>query len=129
MHKAGRLVNQRAGGSLLCFTFDRISTRSRHDVIERRSRPMVWWVRGHSRWESDPRQIEIITPSLQVGNRSSRAEEFFDDSRCGFGRLLEGSLFPAFNDTCIPLAIKRPSPAPIVFTSPLIETEVDPDIS
>src|SRR6516162_6473900 len=59
--KAEWLVDQRARPSLLCFASHRVSSRSRDNIVESRSRAMVWRVRGHACRESDPRKIEIIT--------------------------------------------------------------------
>src|SRR6516225_6321642 len=87
--KAEWLVDQRARPSLLCFASHRVSSRSRDNIVESRSRAMVWRVRGHACRESDPRKIEIITARPQVGNRCRRAVNLFHDSRCYFGRLIQ----------------------------------------
>jgi len=69
VHKTEGLVDQRSRPAVRGLAVDRIRADARNDIIERRPRAMVRRFEGHPGRERCPRQVQLIAPRFQLGQR------------------------------------------------------------
>src|SRR5208337_2094027 len=73
VHEGVRFIDQGTWSPCFRLTVDCVRSGTGNNIVQSRSRPMVWRVGGHLRRKCDSCEIEIITAWLQVGDWSRSA--------------------------------------------------------